>query len=100
LGGGYFTVLLTSGSGNSGTQPPERKNLRIPVFRDPAFRIKDPPVPLLEKKNPKAKKKPPQFWSFQKISKKGSGSMKEPAVFWAVSYLTFKKKNLENHGYI
>jgi hypothetical protein len=103
LGGGYLMVLKTSGSGNSGTQPPRKKEPPDPRLQDPTFRIKDPPVPSIAMVNHFQSKRNPQFWLFQKILKEGSGSVKEPEVFWAVSYLTCleqKKKKLENHGYI
>jgi len=91
LGGGYLMVLITSGSGNSGNPATRKERTPGSLYSGtPTFRIKDPPVPCIGKENNPKQNKPP----VQVIStnlKEGSGSMKEPAVFWAVSHLTCLK---------
>jgi hypothetical protein len=93
-------VLITSGSGELGhpTTPIERTPGSPSSGTQPS-RIKDPPVSSIGNNVPKAKGTPGS--GYIKDLEDGSGSVKEPEVFWAVSHLTrLKEKKLENHGYI
>jgi len=99
LGGGYLMVLITSGSGNSGTQPLRKKEPPDPRLQGPDLPNQRPSGSIYWKQKFQSKNKPPVL-VISKNLKEGSGSMKEPAVFWAISHLTRLKKKLENHGYI
>jgi hypothetical protein len=70
LGGGYLTVWITSGSGNSGTQPPRKKEPPDPFIKGPNLPSQRPAGSIGWKKTISKAKETPSSGYFKKSQRR------------------------------